>query len=99
MVGKAIRCARITALFNKTTSGCRLTWGSRAANDGSQLAFGTGAGRQDLSRFQRAHYQYGPAASGHSRRAARHFEVGWRKSHRHGMRYRLRSEEHTSELK
>src|SRR5207244_11154239 len=86
MVGRAIRCARITELFNKITSGCRSTWGLKADNDGSKLAFGTGAGREDLSRLQRAHHQYGPAASGNSRRAARDFEVGRRESPRHGVR-------------
>ena len=35
MNGRAIRCAKTTASSSRTTSGCRRTWGSKAANDRS----------------------------------------------------------------
>ena len=35
MAGRAIRCAKTTASFSRTTSGFRSTWGLKAANDRS----------------------------------------------------------------
>ena len=50
---------------------------------------GTRTAREDLSRFQRAHHQHGPAAPRHPRRVARHPQAGRRKSSGHRMRDRL----------